>query len=355
MISSSQFSFPMVNKNPMDGKHPIIRTVPLLLIVLPGIIFFISICLGRYEVCPKKVLSILTSGGLYSDINYNDIEEMVIINVRLPRVLLAMVVGSGLAVAGASFQGLFGNPLVSPHILGVTSGAGFGAALGILISGHMGVVQFSAIAFGMTAVCLVYTISHFSNGSRLFVLVLSGIIVGALFTALISLVKLAADPDDKLPSIVFWLMGSLSGASYRDLVLGSSLILVGVIILLLLRWRINILSLSEEEAQSLGINIQGLRLTVIATATLITASAVSLCGIIGWIGLIIPHVARMVVGPDHKNLLPACVPIGGFYLLLIDDMARAAMPMEIPLSILTALVGAPFFAYLLRKTGGGWK
>ncbi|MFK5953517.1 MAG: iron ABC transporter permease [Desulfobacterium sp.] len=353
MKSENRMNFK--DRNPIDGKQQMGWIVPLVLIVLPSIIFFVSICLGRYEVCPKKVLSILTSGCLFPDMNYRDIEEMVIINVRLPRVLLAMVVGSGLAVAGAAFQGIFGNPLVSPHILGVTSGAGFGAALGILISGSMGVVQLSAIVFGMMAVCLVYMISHLSNGSRLFVLVLSGIIVGALFTALISLVKLAADPDDKLPSIVFWLMGSLAGASYKDLLVGTTLISVGVLILLLLRWRMNILSLSEEEAQSQGINVNGLRLTVIATATLITASAVSLCGIIGWIGLIIPHVARMVVGPDHKKLLPACVPIGGFYLLLIDDVARAATSVEIPLSILTALIGAPFFAYLLKKTGGGWK
>ena len=269
--------------------------------------------------------------------------------------LLAMLVGAGLAVSGAGFQGLFGNPLVSPHILGVTSGASFGAALGILMSGNPAVVQSMALGFGCLAVVLVCIIGRFNPGARLFVLVLSGIIIGTLFSALLSLIKYVADPEEKLPSIVYWLMGSLAGSSYKSLLTGAPMILAGTLTLWMLRWRINILSLSDEEAESMGINVWKLRVIVIIASTIITVAAVSLCGVIGWIGLVIPHVARMIVGADHRILIPACISIGATYLLLIDNIARAATCAELPLSILSAIIGAPFFYYLLRKTGGGWK
>ena len=324
------------------------------LVLLPVVLAFVSICLGRYPISPGTGFSILLSGIFPLEPTWTGIEESVVLAIRLPRVLLAMLAGMGLAIAGASFQGLFRNPLVGPGILGVASGAGFGACLGILISGHMIVVQGLAFAFGFLAVLAAYMISRLKTGTSLLMLVLGGVIIGALFGALIGIVKYVADPQDQLPTIVYWLMGSMAGASYHHLLVGAPPILIASSALLLVRWRINVLSLGEEEAQSLGINTQLLRWLIIIASTIITAAVVSLCGIVGWVGLVVPHIGRMLVGPNHKVLLPACVSIGAFALLLIDDVARAATAAEIPLSILTALIGAPFFAYLLRKTGGRW-
>jgi iron complex transport system permease protein len=331
-----------------------VKTALFVLVILPIMIFVISMCLGRYPISPGTMFRILGSRIFPIEQTWTGIEESVVLEIRLPRVLLAMLVGAGLSCTGAAFQGLFHNPLVSPHILGVASGAGFGAALGILISGQAAVVQSFAFIFGLLAVAGAYLISRLKTGNSLLMLVLAGVTIGAVFSALISLIKYVADPEEKLPAIVYWLMGSLAGASYKDLIKGAPAILSGVLILFLLRWRINVLSLSEEEAQSLGINVQWLRWIIILASTVVTASAVSLCGTVGWIGLVIPHIGRMLVGPDHKNLIPASASIGAFYLLLIDDVARTATAAEIPLSVLTAIIGAPFFAYLLRRTGGKW-
>jgi len=321
---------------------------------LPILVLLISICLGRYAISSETGFNILISRILPIEPTWTGIEESVVLQIRLPRVLLAMLVGSGLAVAGASFQGLFRNPLVSPDILGVSAGAGFGACLGMLISGGTIAIQSLAFGFGILAVVGAYMVGRLKTGTSLLMLVLAGVIIGGLFSALIGLIKYVADPEEQLPTIVYWLMGSMAGASYKDLLWGAPPILIGSSILLLLRWRINILSLGEEEAQSLGINTRWLRWVIIMAATVITATAVSLCGIVGWIGLVIPHIGRMLVGPNHKVLLPACVSIGAFSLLIIDDVARAATAAEIPLSILTAIIGAPFFAFLLRRTGGRW-
>lgn len=331
-----------------------IKITTLVLIFLPIAIFFLSICIGRYNISPRTGFNILVSNIFHIVPDWTDIEELVIINIRIPRVLLAMMVGLGLAVAGASFQGLFRNPLVSPDILGVSAGAGFGACLGILLSGKIIVIQSLAFGFGIVAVLGVYIVSRRKAGTSLLMLVLFGVIIGSFFSALIGLIKYVADPEDQLPTIVYWLLGSMAGASYEDLIWGAPPILIGSMILLLMRWKINVLSLGEEEAQSLGVNTKWLKGVVILAATVITAAAVSLCGIVGWIGLVIPHIARMLVGPDHKNLLPACVSIGALSLLIIDSIARTATEGEIPLSILTAIIGAPFFAYFLRRTGGRW-
>ncbi|MBU1053852.1 MAG: iron ABC transporter permease [Proteobacteria bacterium] len=331
-----------------------IKITPFVMIALAITTLLISICMGRYAISPETGFNILLSRILSIKPTWSLIEESVILNIRLPRVLLAMLVGSGLSVAGASFQGLFRNPLVSPDILGVSAGAGFGACLGILISGKILVVQSFAFGFGIVAVTGAYLISKSKTGSSLLMLVLIGVIISSFFSALIGLVKYVADPEDQLPTIVYWLMGSMAGASYDDLLLAAPPIVIGTLTLLLLRWRINILSLGEEEAQALGINTKWLKRVVILSATVITATSVSLCGIVGWIGLVIPHIARMLVGPNHKNLLPACVSIGALSLLIIDDIARSATAVEIPLSILTAIIGAPFFAFFLKKTGGRW-
>jgi iron complex transport system permease protein len=341
---------------PVLQEFRISNTTKLILFAIPVIFFFLSFCFGRYWVAPDTVVSILGSKLFGYAGNWTTLEESVIINMRLPRILLSMLVGAGLSVSGASFQGMFGNPLVSPQILGVAAGAGFGAALGIIISGQTWIVQLLAMIFGFAAVGITYMISRIRGGSStIFMLVLAGVITGAFFEALISALKYTADPFTKLPAITYWLMGSMSGASYKDLIVVAPLILMGIIILTATRWRLNVLSLNEDEARSLGVNLNYSRGIVIISSTVITAAAVSVCGIIGWVGLVIPHICRIIVGPDHKHLIPACLSIGATYLLVIDTIARSALSLEIPLSILTAIVGAPFFAFLLKRSGGEWR
>jgi iron complex transport system permease protein len=264
------------------------------------------------------------------------------------------MVGGGLSLAGCSLQGLFKNPLVSPDILGVASGAGFGAALGILLSGHPLVVQVSAFSFGLIAVTAAYVIGRMYRSGAILILVLSGIMISALFSALLSLVKYAADPYDTLPTIVFWLMGSLSSVTGRDLYRVGPPILVSGVILLILRWRINLMSLGEDEARSLGVDTRKMTRIIIICATVITASAVCISGIIGWVGLVVPHIGRLLVGPDFKKLAPASVLIGASYMMVVDNTSRTAFSTEIPLGILTAVIGAPVFAYLLTKKKVGW-
>ncbi len=265
-----------------------------------------------------------------------------------------MMVGASLSIAGASFQGLFQNPLVSPDKLGVSAGAGFGAAIAILFSASTFMIQFSAFAWGLLAVGLTYFLGRTFKGTSMLTLVLCGIAVASFFSALLSLIKYVADPYGQLQTIVFWLMGSLASVNNLDIIIMGIPITIGTAILLLIRWRINVLSMGEEEAQALGVNTKRLQAIIIICCTIVTASAVSICGIIGWIGLVIPHVARMIVGPDHKVLLPASIILGAFFLLLIDNVARTITTTEIPLGILTAIIGAPFFLYLLMKSKEVW-
>lgn len=328
--------------------------VTILLVALPVVLFFASFLLGKYPIQPLMVATILASKILPVQHTWNSTLDTIIFQIRLPRIIAAMVVGAGLSISGAVFQGLFKNPLVSPQILGVGSGAGFGAALAILLSGNAFMVQASAFTFGILAVSMTYGISRTYRATPTLVLVLAGIIVGAFFSALIALTKYVADPYETLPSIVFWLMGSLASVSNRDLLMVLPPIVAGMIILLLIRWRINILAMGDEEAQALGVDTKKLTVIIILCATIITASAVCISGIIGWVGLVIPHIGRMLVGPDYKKLLPASISLGAFYLLLIDNCARTLTSVEIPLGILTAIIGAPFFAYLLRRSEVGW-
>lgn len=321
---------------------------------IPFVIAFASLHIGRFEVDFRTVVDILLSKIMPIDAYWSQMEENVILQIRLPRILMALLIGGGLSIAGAAFQGMFGNPLVSADILGVAAGAGFGASLGILLFGHNFTAQIMALVFGLLAMGFTYLISGVGKSVPIFMLVLGGVVSSALFQALISLVKFTADPEEKLPAITYWLMGSLGTASYKDLWLSGPFIIVGIIVLVLVRWRINLLTLPEEEAQSLGISVTKLKWVIIVCATLITASAVSVAGIVGWIGLIIPHIARMLVGNNNQFVLPVSVTLGGSYLLLVDNLARSLTATEIPLSILTAIIGAPFFAYLLRKTGGKW-
>ena len=334
--------------NERNFKIFIILTTSFLIIA-----FIFALAFGRYIIPFDKVIAIIV-GKLFGVLgDWSKIEETVVMSIRLPRILLSIFIGAGLSVSGVSMQALFSNPLVSPHILGVSYGAGFGAALGILFSDQVIAIQILAILFGIIAIAITYFISKTEAGIQLYMLVLSGVVVGAVFQAFISLIKYVADPEEKLPTIVYWLMGSLSGSSTGDLKIGIPLIGISILIIFLLRWHLNILSLNEQEAVSMGININLLRATVIIFTTIISATAVSLCGIVGFVGLVIPHFSRLIVGSEHSRLIPTSIIIGGIYLLTIDTLARTITAAEIPLSILTAIVGAPFFAYLLRKKGVG--
>jgi iron complex transport system permease protein len=325
-----------------------------LLIILPFVLLLASILIGRYFIPPLQVFQVLLAKVLPIDHDWPAKVATVVFEVRLPRALLAFLIGASLSLAGSAFQGVFRNPLVSPDILGVSSGAGFGAALAILLSWSPGLIQISALAFGILAVALAYLLSRIYHADSVIMLVLSGVVVSAFFGALISLTKTVADPLTKLPAITFWLMGSLSASTTKDLVMIAPTVILGAVGLLLVRWRLNVLSMGDEEARSMGLNTRPMIGFIIICATLITAASVSVSGIIGWVGLMVPHLGRMLVGPDHRYLMPASVAIGGSYLMLMDNIARTASTAEIPLGILTAIIGAPFFAFLLRKTRGGW-
>lgn len=320
----------------------------LLLVLLVGTIFA-ALCIGRYSLPVAEVFQILFGIG-----EAPETKVVVVWNIRFPRTIMAMMVGAGLACVGVCLQAMFANPLVSSHILGVSYSSGFGAAFGILLSNSYLVIQGLAMIFGFAGMGLTYGMSRKNGRTSTITLVLSGVIVGAVFEALTSFIKYIADPEEKLPAITYWLMGSLAGTSYSDVAKAVPLIGVSILILWLMRWKLNVISLREDEATSLGINVKNTRLIIIVTTTIIVAVSVSLCGVISFIGLAVPHFARMIVGNDHKHLFPACALMGGIFLILIDTLARSLTSAEIPLSILTALIGAPVFAILLRKTGGGW-
>ena len=304
---------------------------------------------------PADVLGVLISRVAPIPHTWSDTIEVVVLQIRLPRILLGLGVGAALSVSGSAFQGLFRNPLVSPDILGVSAAAGFGAALAILFSANNVMIQLASMAFGLLGVLLAYALSRVHRSSPVIMLVLAGVIVGSFFGALTSVTKYVADPEQKLPAITFWLLGSLGDASWLKVAYVGPVIVAGVAGLLLSGWQINLLALGDEEARALGVRTELMKGVVIVCATLVTSAAVSVSGLIGWVGLVIPHVCRMIVGPDHRRLLPASVLVGAAFLLAIDNIARTATAAEIPLGILTAIVGTPFFAYLLRRTKGGWQ
>jgi iron complex transport system permease protein len=281
--------------------------------------------------------------------------DTVLFEVRLPRVLAAVLVGAAIAAAGAAYQTLFRNPLVSPDILGVSTGAGLGAVIGIFLSLPVAGIQLAAFIMGLATVALVYLIATLVHGREpILVLVLAGVVVGSLAGAAISLLKILADPYDQLPAIVFWLLGSLSAIRRGEVWSAMPLVLIGLVPMILLRWRINVLSLGDEEAKALGVEAGRLRLAVVAAATLMTASVVAISGVIGWVGLVIPHIARMLVGPSFDRLLPTAMLLGASYLLLVDTLARTMARVEVPIGILTAMIGAPFFLWLLARGREGW-
>lgn len=324
------------------------------LIAGPIICIFVSLLLGRYPLDVATVFAvILNKLGVIND-STGEMATSIVWDIRLPRALLGVFVGASLAVSGAAFQGVFRNPLVSSSILGVSSGAGFGAALAILIFNQTVMIYLFAFGFGILAVMLSYFIGRTYNTTPTVMLVLGGTIVSSVFSSLISLIKYMADPYDQLPKITFWLMGSLASASYKDIMIAGIPMLIGIIGLVLIRWRINILSMGDKEARALGVNLRLLKGILIISATLATAGAVCVSGVIGWVGLIIPHISRMLVGNDNRLLIPTSISIGACYLVMVDNLSRSLTGSEIPLGILTAIIGAPFFVYLLKRKAGGW-
>lgn len=323
-----------------------------LLFALFSIVTLIAITSGKYPLTANELWT-LVSNKLTGNIEYNR-TETVFWQIRFPRVLAAILIGGGLAIAGAAYQGMFRNPLVSPDILGVSSGAGVGAVFGIFLGQSMLSIQLFAFAGGLTTVALVYFIARLAKQhDPVLSLVLVGIAISALCGSAISLMKILADPYTQLPSITFWLLGGLSTITASDLISVAPLMLVGFIPLILLRWRMNILSLSDEEARALGLNVEVTRLVFILSATLITASAVSIAGIIGWLGLIVPHIARLLVGANFSQQLPVSLLVGAIMLLITDTLARTIANIELPLGILTSAIGAPFFLMLLLRTRKG--
>jgi iron complex transport system permease protein len=317
--------------------------------------FLLAFTVGRYPVGLGDLADVLVSRALGHRTDVSPAIESVILQVRGPRVLSAVLVGAALALAGTAFQGLFRNPLVSPDILGASSGAALGAVVGIYFS--LGVLAIQAVAFvgGLVAVAAVYVIGSAARSrDPILVLVLTGVVVGALFGAGVGLVKYVADPYNQLPAMTFWLLGSLSATTAPDLIPLFGPIAIGTVVLVALRWRMNVMSLPEEEARALGVATAPLRIVIVAAATLVTSASVAAAGIIGWVGLVVPHLARSLVGPDFARLLPAAAILGGGYLLLIDTLARTVAQVEIPLGILTAVIGTPFFIWLLASVQKTW-
>jgi len=327
----------------------------LLLVALPVLLFLVSLVLGRYQISLQEVGRILLSPLRPELVDaIPDTVQKLVLRIRLPRILAALLIGGGLGVTGAAFQGIFKNPLVDSNILGVTSGAGFGAALALLLLRPMWQVQLSAFVFGLLAVALAFFGSRMYRSSPILVLTLMGILVGSLFNSLTSLLKYIADPLDALPAITFWLLGSLTGITWTDIPLLAVIVTLGAGFLWVVRWRLNVLSLGDQEARSLGMNPNQLKLAIIAASTLVTAMAVSVSGVIGWVGLVIPHAGRILVGPDHRRLIPATISLGACFLLLVDDISRSLLPGEVPIGVLTGIVGVPMLIVLLRRNRTGW-
>ena len=335
---------------PRSGVRRLILPALLLLVIVTAIV---ALSVGAFPVTIEGLGRALRR--LWASDVPPTAEERVMLGIRGPRVLAGLVVGAALSGAGVVYQGLFRNPLVSPDVLGVSAGAGLGAVIGIFLSLPVFAIQLLAFCGGLATVALVYLIAAAVQGrDPTLVLVLGGVVVGALAGAAISLMKILADPYDQLPAITFWLLGSLASVRAGELWNVIPAVVLGMIPLVALRWRINVLSLGDEEAKSLGVEAGLLRGVVIAAATLITASVVSIAGVIGWVGLVIPHIARMLVGPNFERLLPAAMLMGASYLVLVDTLARSIGRIEVPLGILTAAVGAPFFLWLLWRGRHGW-
>ncbi|MDR0862542.1 MAG: iron ABC transporter permease [Oscillospiraceae bacterium] len=331
-----------------------LRGYSLLVAVMAAILVvcvLISFALGRFPISPRELLTALGE-KLFKLEKSADITEQlraILFNVRLPRVLLACMVGCCLSVAGAAYQGVFQNPMAAPDILGASSGAAAGAALAILLELSAKMVMLFAFGASLLTISLVMLISNSARGNRVLRIILAGIMVSSLCNAATSFIKLVADPNDVLPEITFWLMGSLSKTKPENVLFAAFPMAIGLIPLLLLRWRINLLTLSDSEARSMGVNVSFVRVTVIVCATLVTAASVSVSGLIGWVGLVVPHLMRRLVGNNYRHLLPASMLGGAIFLLIVDNVSRNLLKTEIPIGILTSVIGAPFFIWLITR------
>ena len=312
-------------------------------------VVIVSLGIGRYYIGPMGIVKVLLQGisGRYYGMDKNAMA--VVLNIRLPRIAASMLLGAGLAISGQTFQMIFRNPLVSPDVLGTSSAASFGASLALLLGLSALMVSITAFAAGIIALFLIYTIASRTRREQTLSLILVGMVVSSIFSAATSFVKLIADPNNVLPAITYFLMGSLSGVGSGDLALVAVPVLVSIAVLVVLSWKINLLSLSEDEARSIGVNTRLVRAVAIVCATVITASSVAVAGNIGWVGLIIPHISRMLVSNDARYSFPSSVFFGASFLTVVDCVSRAASTIEIPIGILTAFIGAPFFLYLLFR------
>ena len=334
----------------LEGREKRAKWMIPVLGVLLAAAFVLSFGLGRLAVPPGEVVRILLH-RVFPDlaVTWEPNMEAAVINVRMPRLLMACLVGCGLAAAGAAYQGVFQNPMASPDILGASNGACFGAALAIYFDASNEMTILSAFVVSILTVALVYVIGERAPGKKVVNLVLAGIMVSSLFSAGTSFIKLVADPNNQLPEITYWLMGSLSGVQWDNLRFAVVPVAVSLVPLLLLRWRMNVLTLGDDEARTMGVSARTLRLTVVVCASLATAACISATGMIGWVGLVIPHLCRKLVGCDFRRLMPCSMLAGALFLLCVDDISRNLLATEIPIGILTAFVGAPFFIYLIME------
>lgn len=332
-----------------DQKAGALMLPALAIALVAGII--LSFGLGRYPISPGELGGMLLAKIAPIEKFWTPQMETVLFNVRLPRILLACMVGCCLASAGAAYQGIFQNPMASPDILGASAGAAFGAALAILLGLDSRMVTVLAFAGSLVTVGLVWLVGRFAKGKQVMSMILAGIMVSSLFQAGTSYIKLVADPTNQLPAITYWLMGSLSGAKAADVAFLLGPMALGLVPLMLLRWKMNLLTLGDEEARTMGVNAGRLRLVTVLSATLLTAAAVAVSGTIGWVGLVVPHLARKLVGNNFRRLMPASMLLGALFLVVVDDVSRNLLATEIPLGILTALVGAPFFLWLILRRG----
>ena len=346
------------NRSPVPAgrKLTTIAVLPGLIVLLVMAVLY-SVTIGRYDLSIREVALILIENIHPLVVPYWDpVKEVVVEQVRLPRILAAVLIGFGLSISGASLQGLFRNPLVDPGIIGVTAGAGFGGTLAILLGLQGYGLMLTAFLFGLGSVFLVKLLSTVRGRTSMLTLVLAGVVISAFFSAAISIAKLLADPFQKLPSITYWLMGSIASSSYSDVLLILLSVAPASIAIYLLRFQINIMSLGEEKARALGVRVVLVQWIILLNSALISAGVVATSGIIGWVGLVIPHVARALVGADHQRMLPVAGVLGAIYLLMVDNLARTLTTAEIPLGIITALIGVPVFAVILRRlhAKGGW-
>ena len=348
--TSEALEHPSCGHNTTHATHALVFAVLCAAFV---VVFICSLGLGTYHIAPLDVVVLIAGLPTSESLQDASMAHSLIWDVRIPRVCAAALIGAGLSCAGAVFQGLFRNPLASPYTLGVSNGAGFGAALAIVLSANALGIQLTSIACGLVAVLLTFLIAAQGKKSTV-TLILSGMLIGSLFASLVALLKFCADPTEKLPQIVYWLMGSLSGITSTSLLSILPFYCICLLLILLSRWRINVLSMGDTTAASFGIHVARERGIIICAASVLTALLVSIAGIIGWIGIVVPHLSRMLMGPNFKQLIPTSCVLGGAYLIIIDDICRCATALEIPLGVITGIVGVPLFLYFIRKKKVDW-